>query len=274
MRYMAFILALLWVNTVQANERWTVYYGYELEANAFDAFDVVVLDGGYDKPVAELKAKGKTVLGYISFGEAENYRSFFKDIEAKGVLMEENPEWPGHIIIDVRKPEWKEYLIGTLIPSVLERGFDGVMFDTVDSPLHIGFKTPEEKRQMQHASIALLCAVHAAYPDITIMINRGFDILPDAAPCINKLLAESTHTDLQLSTVKKPRLLTDDEYGWYVKKMHASMKANPLLKIYTLDYWPQNDKEAIKGIFATQRKNGFIPYVSTMDLQNIYHEPK
>ncbi|MGE3714502.1 MAG: endo alpha-1,4 polygalactosaminidase, partial [Alphaproteobacteria bacterium] len=269
-----FLLASLLAMPALANERWAVYYGDKLAADSFAAHDVVVLDGEYTAPLADLKKQGKTVLGYISFGEAENYRSFFSDVKALNVLLEENPQWPGHIVVDVRKQAWRDYLINTLIPEVLARGFDGVMFDTVDSPLHIGHKNEEERRHMQQATIALLCEVRSAFPDIKIMINRGFDVFPAVAPCINMLLAESTLTDLQLDTVKKPRLLDDKLYGWYVDLMKRAQRVNPHLKIYTLDYWPQEDANGIMQIYATQRGNGFIPYVSTMELQQVYSEPK
>lgn len=275
MRIFPFILtALLIASPCRAEERWAVYYGSELPAGRFAEYDLVVLDGEYAAPLAVLNAQGKTVLGYISFGEGETYRSYYKDLKAKKIFLRKNPQWKGHIVIDVRKNEWKDYLINTLIPTVLARGFGGVMFDTVDSPLDIGARTEAEKQEMAQASIALLCEVRSMFPNIKIMINRGFDILPEAAPCIDMLMGESTRTDLQLESKKTPRLLSDEEYASYVDVMKRAQLANPALKIYTLDYWPQTDPEGIRKIYTTQRSNGFIPYVSTMDLQKVYSEPQ
>lgn len=254
-------------------ERWTVYYGHALPADAFQGFDVVVLDATYDAPVAALKAQGKTVLGYLSLGEAEDYRPYYKKLKAQKLLLEANPEWKGHYIIDIRKPEWGKIVAEELIPEILAKGFDGIMFDTIDSPLHLAIQKKGKYPGMNEAAVTLLCDIRGAHPNAKLMLNRGFDVLTQAAPCIDMLLAESTRTDLQLSGKKKPKLLNDEEYGWYVTKMKEAQATAPALKIYTLDYWPIKDTEGVKRIYAEQRANGFIPYVSTMDLQQVYPEP-
>lgn len=275
MRYFGLLTAiLLWAGSCQAKERWAVYYGTSLPASAFAPYDVVVLDSEYSEPVDALKAQGKTVLGYISFGEAESYRSYYQELKAKDILLKKNKEWKDHVVIDVRKPAWKEYLISTLIPQTLSHGFDGVMFDTVDSPLHIGSKTEEEKIAMGQASVSVICDVHKAFPDMKIMVNRGFDILPKLAPCIDMLLAESTYTDLRLGSSKKPRRVNNEEYNGYVDIIKQAQIANPVLKVYTLDYWSLKDKKGVKGIYAAQRAQGFVPYVSTIDLQQLHSEPE
>ncbi|MFO0390136.1 MAG: endo alpha-1,4 polygalactosaminidase [Alphaproteobacteria bacterium] len=256
-----------------ANERWTVYYGHTLPAESFASFDMVVLDATYDAPVAALKAQGKTVLGYLSLGEAENYRPYYKKLKAKKLLLEANPEWKGHYIIDIRNPQWGKIVAEELIPEILAKGFDGIMFDTIDSPLHLAIQKKDKYQGMNEAAVKLLCDIRGAHPNVTLMLNRGFDVLTQAAPCIDMLLAESTRTDLQLSGKKKPKLLSEEDYRWYVSKMKEAQAIAPALKIYSLDYWPIKDMEGVAKIYAEQRANGFIPYVSTIDLQQVYTEP-
>ncbi len=256
------------------NERWAVYYGHALPAASFHTYNVVVLDASYDTHVAELKSQGKTVLGYLSLGEAEDYRSFYKKLKEQKLLLEANPEWKGHFIIDIRKPEWGTMVAEELIPEILAKGFDGIMFDTIDSPLHLAIQKKDKYPGMNDAAVKLLCDIRKAHPNIKLMLNRGFDVLTQAAPCIDMVLAESTRTDLQLSGAKKPKLLSDEDYGWYVGKLKEAKAAAPALKVYSLDYWPIKDKEGVARIYAEQRANGFIPYVSTIDLQHVYPEPK
>ena len=61
----------------QKTERWVVYYTDKLPASAFEQYDLIAFDSDSHPPIADLKAKGKTLLGYISFGEAEDYRSYY-----------------------------------------------------------------------------------------------------------------------------------------------------------------------------------------------------
>ena len=41
----------------------------------------------------------------------------------------------------------------------------------------------------------------------------------------------------------------------------------------SLDYWDPQDTEGIGRIYEEQRKNGFFPYVATIDLKQIIREP-
>ncbi len=257
-----------------AHENWTVYYGHALPAEAFSSFDVVVLDATYDAPVAALKAQGKTVLGYLSLGEAEDYRPYYKKLKEQKLLLEANPEWKGHFIIDIRKPEWGKIVVEELIPEIVAKGFDGIMFDTIDSPLHLAIQKKDTYPGMNEAALKLLCDIRKAHPNVKLMLNRGFDVLTQAAPCIDMVLAESTRTDLQLSGSKKPKLVSDEDYNWYVGKLREAQLAAPNLKVYSLDYWPMTDSKGVARIYAEQRANGFIPYVSTIDLQKVYPESK
>ena len=54
-----------------ANKRWIVYYGSALPSSTFDDYDIIVFDRDKHPPIQNLKAKGKTVLGYISAGQSD-----------------------------------------------------------------------------------------------------------------------------------------------------------------------------------------------------------
>jgi hypothetical protein len=58
-----------------------------------------------------------------------------------------------------------------------------------------------------------------------------------------------------------------------VEWLTAAKARQPRLKVYTLDYWPPTDAAGVARIYAEQRKNGFIPYVSVKDLDRVLKEP-
>lgn len=257
----------LWVGTAQADseakERWAVYYGDALAVENFFPFDLVVFDSEKHPPLRPLRNQKKTLLGYLSLGEAESYRPDFEEIKKRGLLLEENKQWPGHYLIDIRNPEWGKYVIEEKIPEILYKRFDGIMLDTLDTPLSVEKKYPG----MREAAIRLLRAIRMHYPDIKIMLNRGFETLPDSAPSIDMLLAESILADG--SDPKKPKFFDEAIYQSITATIRAAQQVEKNLKIYTLDYWDMKDREGIKAIKAKQRDNGFIPYVSTPDLQAV-----
>ncbi len=255
----------------QSTERWVVYYGDKLPASAFVPYDLIVFDSDHHPPLAPLKAEGKTVLGYISLGEAETYRSYFGAIKSKHLLLGANKSWKGHFVIDMRKQEWQQVVIDELIPPILAQGFDGIMIDTIDSVIQPEIDHPAQYAGMQGSAVLLIRSIREHYPNIKIMLNRGFEILPQVANDIDMVMAESTLGDWQPGA-KKPRLI-EKEYAHYVEQLQAARLSAPSLKIYSIDYWPAKDKPGVRHIYSIQRAQGFIPYVGPLDLQNVWSEP-
>ncbi len=254
-------------------ERWAVYYGEELPSTTFLPYDLVVFDSVKYPPLRPLQNHGKTLLGYLSIGEAEDYREDFKTIKGMGLLLHENKNWAGHFMVDVRKPEWTKYLIEQKIPEILHKHFNGLMLYTADSVLALETTDPVRFRGMKQALLDLLATIRMHYPEIKIMINRGFDAFPEAAPYVDMVMAESTMIDAY-SDPKKPKFFEDFIYQEIADKMKAAQAVSPALKVYGLDYWDPKDPATIKKIYAKHRATGYIPYVSTADLQDVIEEPK
>ncbi|MFW0778225.1 MAG: endo alpha-1,4 polygalactosaminidase [Rickettsiales bacterium] len=258
---------------VPSTERWVVYYTDKLPASAFSDYDLIAFDSDHHPDLLPLKAQGKILLGYISLAEAETYRSYYKKIKDKGLLLENNNLWKGHVIIDVRKEEWERMLLDELIPPILAQGFDGIMIDTIDSAIYPEIEHPEKYAGMKQGAVKLVKAIRARYPNIKIMINRGLEIADQTAPYIDYLMAESTLTDW-VPDPTKPKLVDEATYQRYLEMIRQARAASPTLKIYSMDYWDMNDAQGVKSIYARQRAQGFVPYVSTMDLQHLHDEPK
>ncbi len=268
-------IALLFAPCAHADEpeRWAVYYSDVIPSSRFEEFNLVVFDSDQHPLIAPLKQKGITVLGYLSLGEAEKYRSYYKSVEAKKLLLHKSALWKNHTVVDVRNPAWAKMAVDELIPPILKQGFDGIMIDTLDSAIEPENTDPQKFPGMKKGAIDLVKAVRAAYPDIKIMVNRGFDILPDIAGDIDMVMAESIYTDW-VKNPKKPQLVPPEEYRNYVLAIKKGQEISPSLKVYSLDYWDMKDTKEIKGIYKLHRLDGFIPYVSTKELDKVYSEPK
>lgn len=254
-------------------ERWAVYYTDVLPATTFEAFDLIAFDSDHHPDITSLKAQGKIMLGYISLGEAETYRSYYNKIKSKNLLLQESDLWKGHYYIDVRKQAWTKMMLDELIPPILEQGFDGIIIDTTDSAIEPEMQHPKKFAGMKQGAVNLIKAIRKRYPNIKIMINRGLEILPQIAGDIDYLMAESTMTDW-VPNPKKPVLVDDKTYQYYMDLIRKSQEISPKLKVYSMDYWDMSDVEGVKYIYAKQRENGFVPYVSSMDLQHMHPEPK
>ncbi|WFB37280.1 endo alpha-1,4 polygalactosaminidase [Kiritimatiellota bacterium B12222] len=138
-------------------------FAYILQADAFakskaDAIqqikhcqrDWIILDPQYDQQTPWLpqdlssirnnQARRK-IIAYISIGEAEEYRAYWKqewgangkvNTGAPSWLGKENPEWEGNYRVKYWDPEWQSLILHS-ISDAMEQGFDGVYLDIVDS---------------------------------------------------------------------------------------------------------------------------------------------
>lgn len=89
--------------------------------------------------IEELKIKhngGKRlVIAYLSIGEAENYRFYWKkkwNKKKPNWIVKENENWEGNCIVKYWSPEWKS-IIKEYQKKLDEIGVDGYLLDTVDT---------------------------------------------------------------------------------------------------------------------------------------------
>lgn len=108
-------------------------------------YDVIVMDyskdgtdaGAYTpEEIQSIKNAGKIVIAYISIGEAEDYRFYWKDWWRPGNpiwLGPENPEWPGNYKVIYWHRGWWETALKPYLDRIIALGFDGVYMDIVDA---------------------------------------------------------------------------------------------------------------------------------------------
>jgi polysaccharide biosynthesis protein PelA len=255
------------------NKSWVVYYKDELPASAFEPYDIIVFDREKHPPIRDLKAKGKVILGYISAGELEEYRPDAKHVKANHALLHKNPQWKGHVAVDVRNPEWTRYLIEEVIPPVLQSGFDGIFVDTLDSVEAYELEHPEQYKGMIESAAAMIKAIRYHYPTMKIMINRGFYTMPHIAAEVDYLLGEGTLVKYDFEKGNH-RFFEEHIYQEYVDKMHELKRKAPHLELVMLDYWHMDDPDTVKEIYRRHEANGFIPYVTTIALDRVDPRPE
>lgn len=253
-----------------ANDRWAIYYDSKLPASTFEGYSLVVFDRRYHPDFATIKPH-TVVLAYVSIGEAHEDLPAKGELERGGALKATREHW-GSSVVDMTSPGWKRIVLAE-VDDALNKGFDGVMLDTVDSSLQLASQTSSgDEKAARAAAVSLIRDIRAAHPDKKIMLNRGFAILPEVAPALDYALAESTLVQTDVSTGQS-HLYPANSYQLAVSRLKEARQVAPQLKIYTLDYWNQDDVHGLQNIYAIQRAQGFNPYVSTPDLRRYTPEP-
>lgn len=273
-------------------------WGYQLQnpkvsTLAASPYDVLVIDyskdGSDDEALtaAELeKLKKKPdgsrriVLSYMSIGEAESYRYYWKWIWGgkwytdlllgwlfapswKGPL---NLDWVGNYATRYWQDNWQQIILGNggYLDRIQKAGFDGVYLDKIDSSIEdIAKGRPDARGDMRTFVKRIAERGRAANPGFLVVPQNGEELLvdPDYRASIDGLGKE------------------DLLYGEFKEK-----KANPpeviarrtaLLKLLTADRKPVltveylDDPAAIQKARKTLTDLGFIAHFADRPLDNL-----
>jgi cysteinyl-tRNA synthetase, unknown class len=155
-------------------------WGYQLQGPNPDVlanvpYDAIVIDYSRDgrdetaltaAEVARLKVKPdgtpRAVLAYMSIGEAESYRFYWKRrwsdfwfipnfVTAPAWRGKLNGDWGGNYAVRYWEPEWQAIITGDggYLDRIIKAGFDGVWLDKVDSSLEdVALDRPTAKADM------------------------------------------------------------------------------------------------------------------------------
>lgn len=252
---------------------WVVYYSDGAHAEEFRNYDLIVFDSEVHPPLAPIAARGARVLGYLSLCEVERQRNGYAAAKDAGLLAGKNPSWPDSYYVDVRDPRWRKIVVGQLAPKILSSGFQGLFLDTLDDAAELEQRDPKKFRGMKAAAIELVREIRQAAPGTTLMVNRGYDLLPEIAASVDIVLGESVYATYDFATKKYHRVAGED-YRDQVALLTKLRSAKPSLRICTLDYWDPGDRGGMRQIYREERSHGFDPYVATISLDQLVREPQ
>jgi polysaccharide biosynthesis protein PelA len=247
-----------------------VYYGDRYDSIPNDYSLVVIEDRDTAEPFVKARTES-TVLGYVSIAEVHSGRPFYSRLRSKGVLGAPNPNWPDAYYVDVRSRAWRDLLLKDIIPSILNKGYQGIFLDTLDTAEALERQDPVKAKGMIAAAADLIRAIRSAFPSIIIMINRGYAVLPLIPGEFDYLLGESVRGTFNAQTGKYFRR-SEQDVDWQRTRMLEARDRDPALQLFLLDYWDPKDRSGLAELYAEARSNGFVPYVSTPDLMQIVPE--
>ncbi len=108
----------------------------ELKNAEFNIAIVDPDDSGLTKDSLEkLHEEDKIILAYLSIGEAENYRDYWKDdwkIGDPAFIDIENPDWDGNYKVQYWDGKWQKIILYKL-GQIIDQGYDGVYLDIIDA---------------------------------------------------------------------------------------------------------------------------------------------
>ena len=125
--------------------------------------------------IDSLQGAGKTLLAYLSVGEAETYRSYWQsnwNTSPPTFLLGADPDWPGSYNVKFWDPAWQQIVISQAV-ALAQTGYNGLMLDVVDayavaSVAAADGGVDQARADMQQFVLSISAATKAVNPEFKI----------------------------------------------------------------------------------------------------------
>lgn len=258
-----FCLLLLAMGTAYADPpAVALFYGDHPPWDELRAFDVVVVEPDHPGLLPQLHQHPESqVFAYVSVGEANPAKPYFKDLPA-GWLVGTNKAW-GSRIIDQAQAQWPEFFVDKVLAPLWAQGYRGFFLDTLDSWQQVA-ATPAARAAQQAGLVKLIRLVKSRWPQAKLILNRGFEILPQVHDDVWMVAAESLYQGYDPEQQRYAPVSADERRD--LLQQLKKVKAQYHLPVLVIDYVPPEKRALARETAAAIRRQGFIPWVSTPEL--------
>jgi cysteinyl-tRNA synthetase len=258
------------------------YKNGRLDEIASAGFDLAVIDlardgkDGYftSDEIAAVKQKGVIVLAYFEVGAIENYRPEWKDVP-EDLKLAKVKGWPKERLVKFWDERWWPIVKGR-VDQALKAGFDGAYLDMITAYEEIPAK--EFKREELAQKMVALISRVSQYAK---SMNAQFKIVPQNSPELyNWSYWDGKPNEVYLHAidgigVEDVFYLAHDKPAnarWSKENRDNALEIQRAGKLVLgVDY--AKTPACIADAYAKQRAIGFVPYVSTVELDSVHPEP-
>ena len=245
-----------------------VFYGANLPTNILSQYSRIIVepDNVKAEELLALRAQESDVFAYVSIGEINPSRKWFKKIKPAWVLGD-NKVWDSKVM-DLASEGWQGFLIDSIITPLWDKGYRGLFLDTMDS-FYIFAKDKEQQEKQTEALASLMKKIGKRYPKIRFISNRGFEVLPSIGEQLEAVVAESLYASWD-NGKKVYKETSENDQEWLLNKLN-SIKKDLSVDIIIIDYAKPENRTKAKQIADKISEQGFIPWVSipSLDLAGV-----
>ena len=261
------------------------------------SFDILVIDYSRDgsesgrysaAEMQTLRSDSRTVLAYLSVGEAEDYRYYFDSawVGALGRPKQAapcwpgrtNPQWKGNYKVQYWSEAWQQIVLGYL-DKIIDDGFDGVYLDIIDAYEYWsnarnreGLVLDEEIAAVRMIDLVKRLALHArvtrGLSDFLVFPQNGEAILAWDALEAGDYLATISGIgieDLYFNGTRPVGASTVTERVVFLDQIKDAGK-----KVIVTDYVDDGsgsagNRELIDTFRSAAEADGYVPYAARVD---------
>lgn len=240
------------------------HYGRDLPVESLASFDRVVVEPAHASPEAleSLRRAGADVYAYVSIGEVAREHAWHSQLQP-GWVLGENDAWRSRIV-DPAHPGWRAFL-DRRIDELWRSGYRAFFFDTVDAH-RAALRDPDALRQRESALVAFLKDLRGRHPAAAVVLNRGFELLPQAAPHVQAVAAESLFQRWNAAQ-ERYEPVPEQDRAWLIERFAEVLELG--LEAIAIDYVPTRERAHARQIAQRIRALGITPFVGPPALDRL-----
>jgi len=239
-----------------------LYYGQSVPLKEFRVFDIVVVEPDHGHEPKRHARADSQLFAYVSVAEVQASRAYFKDIPPAW-QMARNGDW-NSIVIDQTPEAWPAFFADRVVGPLWEKGYRGFFLDTLDS--YRLAKQFDEAAQ-QRGLIRVIETLHARYPGIKLILNRGFEIVPQVRDKVFMVAAESLFQGWNAGS-KRYEPVKPADRDWLLGQL-KTIRERDGIPVLAIDYVAPHDRKLTRDTARKIRDLGFIPWVTDAKLESI-----
>jgi hypothetical protein len=255
-----FVFAVFFALGAQAQPSVAFFYGADAPRE-LALFDQVVVQPGHRHESGALAFMKERLFAYVSVGETDPDAEAYRGLPADWQLGK-NAAWGG-AVVDQSRPGWPAWFAENIVAPLWARGYRGFFLDTLDSYQLFATTAPARARQ-EAGLVATLRELRARFPGARLMLNRGFEILPQVHAEVTAVAVESLFQGW--NNAKHAYVpVAEPDRRWLLDRIDE-VSSRYRLPVVAIDYAAPEKRDEARAIAKKIRALGVTPWVANPEL--------
>lgn len=250
------------LHAASAAPRTAFYYGARVPSDLIAAYDQVVVEPDHVTNLEAFRAGRAEPVAYLSVGEVARANARSKQIDEAWVLAE-NPAWASRVM-DLESPGYQAWLLSRF-DELWARGYRGFFLDTLDSyRLAAG---EQRDAGLRRGLIQIIRGLARRRPGVRLLLNRGFEVLPELKGVVSGVVAESLFDRWDAAT-QSYRRVPEADRRWLIGEL-TRVRDGLGLPVTVIDYRPDSERPQARETARQIAQLGFEPWVTNSTLDGV-----
>lgn len=240
------------------------YYGSAPLPDELALFDIIVIDPAAAHDLKNRAFPPESVYGYVSLGEMRKDDPLSSQLDPSWIKGG-NPTWQSHAM-DQTASGWRRFFIDRIAGPLRGKGIRNVFIDTMDS-YQLFAKTPEDRSRQEAGMIATIKELKAKYPDMRIMLNRGFEVIEPLKDVVNGMAVESLFRSWHQADQRYGEVSEKDR-NWLLGQIRR-VRDTFGIPVVVIDYVAPAERERARQTAQQISNLGFVPCITSGSLATL-----